>query len=212
MITSWEYVRDRDTLRTSIKRLILDNNYKTIDVGASAFYWSYPECRYSADSCDIIKDNNTHFKLNFESQSEHGILLDYVNRNGKFDFSICSHTLEDIFNPIDLIKLLESISIRGVVMVPSKFDEFSYLFDNKYLGNAHHKQFFDVIDGGLVIFPKFSFIEVSAQTSEIRAKRSERELMFFWESSIPYKVFGNGTPFMCDKDLINAYFYELGKS
>jgi len=112
MITDWNYNRIGEK-RPDVKNFILEKNYKTIDIGASAMYWSYPECKYVADSVVISNEGTTFFKLNLEDKSTWSELLSYVETNGKFDFSICSHTLEDVFNPLDLIGLLTKISNSG---------------------------------------------------------------------------------------------------
>ena len=109
MIKDWNYNRIGEK-RPDVKNFILEKNYKTIDIGASAMYWSYPECKYVADSVVISNEGTTFFNLNLEDKNTWNELLSYVETNGKFDFSICSHTLEDIFNPLDLIGLLTKIS------------------------------------------------------------------------------------------------------
>ena len=54
--------------------------------------------------------------------------------------------------PNDLIELLKRVSNSGFVAMPSKYDEFLFLYENTYRGNAHHKQFFDIINDELIIF------------------------------------------------------------
>jgi len=212
MITEWSFSSDHDGIRQRVKNIIKDNNYTSIDIGAAANFWSYPECKTIADAVQVNKPDVTQFKINLEGASNYAELLSYVEKNKKFDFSICSHTLEDIFNPIDIINLLQSISTRGFIALPSKFDEFTYLFENKYLGNSHHKQLFDIIDNKVVIFPKYSFIEVDQRTKEIRERYKGKELYFFWSDSIDYEIFGNGTPFHSDGELISTYFAKLNQN
>jgi hypothetical protein len=208
MIKNWSYNLVGEK-RPEIKEFILNNNYKTIDVGASAMYWSYPECKFVADSVVVSNSDTTFFNVNLEDKNTWNELLNYVEQHGKFDFSICSHTLEDIFNPLDLIELLTKISKSGFVAIPSKYDEFLFLYNNSYRGNAHHKQFFDMVDNELVIFPKFSWIENDERSNEITKNNKGRELSFIWENEIPVKVFGQGTPFTSDSDLINTYYKKL---
>jgi len=195
--------------RNQIKKHISDCGYKSIDVGASAMYWSYPECKFVADSVSISKEGTTFFQINLEDKNTWSELLSYVDLNGKFDFSICSHTLEDVFNPLELIKLLETISNSGFVAIPSKYDEFSFLYENKYRGNAHHKQFFDVIDNELIVFPKFSWIENNQRSDEILKYHKGAELSFIWEKEIPVNIFGKGKPFMSDGELINNFYNQI---
>jgi hypothetical protein len=212
MITNWGYTSDRDKLRNIVKKTINSNNYKTIDVGASVYFWSYPECKYTADQLEVEKEDNIHFKIDFNDKNSYTSLLQYVEQNGMFDYSICSHTLEDIFLPFEVVELIFKISKRGFISMPSKYDEFSYLFDNSYLGNAHHKQIFDVINDKLMLFPKYSFIERNTETQEIQRQNKGAELYLFWDTSFEYSFFGQGTHFYSDKDLINTYFNELKKS
>jgi hypothetical protein len=208
MIKSWTY-NTTGGKREDIKKYISDNNLKTVDVGASYMFWSYPECKFVADSIVVNKDDVTFFNLNLEDKTTWGEILSYVETYGKFDFSICSHTIEDVFNPLELTDLLTKISLAGFIASPSKYDEFSFLYQNKYRGNAHHKQFLEIINNEVVIFPKFSWIENDVRSDEILMKNKGKEISFFWEKEIPIKVFGNGIPFQSDSNLINEYYRQL---
>lgn len=208
MITNWTY-NNVGGKRDDVKKYISDNDYKTIDIGASAMYWSYPECKYVADSLVISKEGMIFFEINVENKNTWKELLYYVEKNGKFDFSICSHTLEDVFNPLDLIELLTMVSNSGFVAMPSKYDEFSFLYENKYRGNAHHKQFFDIINDELIVFPKFSWTENDERTNFILNKNKGSEISFFWEKDIPVKIFGQGTPFKSDSELMNNFYNKI---
>jgi hypothetical protein len=208
MITQWQY-NNHGNFRDHVKNIIKENRYSSIDIGASARYWSYPECKVIADAYPVNEKDITYFNINIENISTWKSVFDYIEINGKFDFSICSHTMEDVFNPIDLSNILSKISHRGYVAVPSKFDEFSKLYNNKYRGNAHHKQFFDIVDKKLIIFPKFSWIENDERSDKILEHYISNELTFFWEDFIPIEVFGNGLPFNSDDSLINSYYDHL---
>ena len=210
MIKNWNY-NYVGGKRNDVKKIISDNGYKSIDIGASAMYWSYPECKYVADSLVISKEGTTFFEINLEDKSTWKDLLSYVETNGKFDFSICSHTLEDVFNPLELINLLNTISVSGFVAIPSKYDEFSFLYQNNYRGNAHHKQFFDVVDDMLVVYPKFSWTERDDRSDEILKHNKGNELSFFWENDIPIKIFGDGVPYKSDGELMNNFYLEITK-
>ena len=207
MIQSWKYNYVGQRYR-EIKQLIGSNNYKAIDIGAYANYWSYPECSVVADTYAVDKEGVDFIKLNIEDRSTWRALLDYVDKNGKFDFSICSHTLEDIFNPFELIELLQLISHRGFIAIPSKYDELTKLYNNKYRGNAHHKQFFDMVDDTLTIFPKYSWIEVDERSETVSKLDKGRELSLLWEENIPISTFNSGAPFNSDEQLIN-HFYKV---
>jgi len=208
MITRWQY-NHHSVFQSEIKKLIKDNNYTSIDIGATANYWSYPECKIVLDSYPANKPDILQFDVNIENKKEWERVFEYVEKNGKFDFSICSHTLEDVYNPIELISYLEKISKRGYIALPSKYDEFLKLYHNKYRGNAHHKQFFDIRSETLVIYPKFNWIETDERSNLITTRNGPREVILCWEDNIPYRIFGNGKPFIGDDALITAYYNEL---
>jgi hypothetical protein len=210
MIKSWQY-NNHGTFREDVKKIIKDNNYTSIDVGASARYWSYPECKVIVDSYPVSETDITYFNVNIENLNEWRTIFDYVEKYGKFDYSICSHTMEDVFNPVELSKNLEKISKRGYIAIPSKFYEFTKLFTNKYRGDAHHKQFFDIVDDYLMVFPKFNWIETDERSDLIVKKYIANELTLFWEDEIPIKIFGDGKPFIGDDSLINAFYNQLLK-
>lgn len=208
MITKWQY-NNHAHYQHEIKKLIKDNNYTSIDVGATAYFWSYPECKTILDAYPIDKSDVLQFNIDIEKTELWKPVFDYVETNGKFDFSICSHTLEDVFNPIDLILNLEKISKRGYIAIPSKYSEFTQHFDHLYRGHGHHKQFFDIKSDALTIYPKFNWIETDKRSDLIKEKNGPNELTLIWEEKIPYKIFGDGKPFLSDDSLISAYYSEL---
>lgn len=208
MITKWQY-NNHGELRPFVKNLISENNYKAIDIGATARFWSYPECKFVVDAYPVEQTDVTFYNANIENIDDWGGLFSYVEENGKFDFSICSHTMEDVFNPLELAKILQKISKRGYMAIPSKFNEFTKLYVNKYRGDAHHKQFFDVLNDELIVYPKFNWIETDERSDLITENYVANELTLFWEDEIPIKVFGDGKPFIGDDTLINAYYNQL---
>jgi hypothetical protein len=209
VITHWQYNSSVKDLIGDVKKIISENNYKTIDIGASAQFWSYPECKFVADIVEIKEEGVKFFNFNIQNKDTWGELLSYVEEHGKFDFSVCSHTLEDVLTPVDLLNLLPKISKRGYIAVPSKFDEFSFLWDNKYRGNAHHKQIIDVKDDMICIYPKYPFIEVYDESDEILKNSLGKELVVFWDIDIPYKFFSQNNIFHSDGELISEFYKQI---
>jgi len=223
MIKEWLYENNRDSsvCRQKVKQLIKENNYTSIDVGAGVNYWSYPECLVVAD---ILKEENflsynkkdtsikKIFNLNLQNPTTWKELISYVESNGKFDYSICSHTLEDICNPFDVIDLLIKISKKGFIAIPSKFDELNFLYNNYFRGNPHHKYIFDVIEDKICIFPKLGFLEKNEQSDEIAMfNHLGHQLCIFWEKDIEYFIFGDKM-YYSDGELINNYYDLLKKN
>ena len=209
MITHWQYNSSVKDLIGDVKNIISENNYKTIDIGASAQFWSYPECKFVADIVEIQKEGVKFFNFNIQNKDTWSELISYVEEHGKFDFSICSHTLEDVLTPVDLLNLLPKISKRGYIAVPSKYDEFSFLWNNKYRGNAHHKQIIDVKDDMICIYPKYPFIEVYDESDEILKNSLGKELVVFWDIDIPYKFFSQNNIFHSDGELISEFYKQI---
>jgi len=156
MITHWQYNTIVKNLTVDVKKLISENNYKTIDIGASLQFWSYPECKFVADIVRIEKEDVKFFNFNIQDN-----------------------------------------------------DEFSFLWDNKYRGNAHHKQIIDVKDDMICIYPKYPFIEVFNESDELLKNNLGKELVIFWENEIPYKFFAQDNIFNSDNELINEFYKQI---
>jgi hypothetical protein len=81
-----------------------------------------------------------------------------------FDFSICSHTLEDIRDPIAVCRELARVSKSGYIEVPSRareifvkdrFSRFKMLLGRTpEIGFSHHRWFCELNDGELHFFRK----------------------------------------------------------
>lgn len=212
MITHWQYNGSVKNLIGDVKKLISDNDYKTIDIGASLQFWSYPECKFVADIVKIEQEGVKFFDFNIQDKNTWIELLNYVEEHGKFDYSICSHTLEDVITPTDLLELLPKISKKGYIAIPSKYNEFMFLWDNKYRGNAHHKQIIDVKDDMICIYPKYPFIEVFEETDKVLENNLGNELVVFWENEIPYKFFAQDNIFHSDGDLIKQFYKQISSN
>ena len=209
MITHWQYNGSVKNLIGDVKKIISDNDYKTIDIGASLQFWSYPECKFVADIVKIEQEGVKFFDFNIQDKNTWTELLNYVEEHGKFDYSICSHTLEDVITPTDLLELLPKISKKGYIAIPSKYNEFMFLWDNKYRGNAHHKQIIDVKDDMICIYPKYPFIEVFEETDKVLENNLGNELVVFWEDEIPYKFFAQDNIFNSDGELIKEFYKQI---
>jgi hypothetical protein len=56
----------------------------------------------------------------------------------QFDFSVCSHTLEDVRDPMFVCSELTRVSRAGYIEVPSRLEEQSYGFQGPWVGWGHH--------------------------------------------------------------------------
>lgn len=66
-----------------------------------------------------------------------------------FDFAVCSHTLEDVRDPVWVCCELSRVARAGYVEVPSRLVEQSRGVQGDWVGWGHHHWLIDVVDGGL---------------------------------------------------------------
>ena len=187
---------ERNHVIDYIKRKKKKNpNFKVIDIGGSAEYtnWSYGITDYIVDIVKPQKNNCDikYFELNINFESDFNELLEYVKTNGKFDFCICSHIIEDISLPQVLLNNIKYIANEGFIGIPSKYRELSKIEGN-YLGYIHHRWIYSIKNNELIAFPKLNFIDYEKKLTNIGDPNDSLEdLSFFWKNSIPYSVINN---------------------
>jgi methyltransferase family protein len=68
----------------------------------------------------------------------------YPFADNELDFVICSHTLEDVRDPVWVCSEMERIAKAGYIEVPSRLEEQSYGFQGPWAGWSHHRWLIDV--------------------------------------------------------------------
>ena len=68
----------------------------------------------------------------------------------EFDFAICSHTLEDVRDPVWVCSELVRVARAGYVEVPSRLEEQSWGVHGDWVGWSHHRWLVDVAGDGIV--------------------------------------------------------------
>ena len=109
----------------------------------------------------------------------------------QFEFAICSHTLEDVRDPVWVCSELVRVARAGYIEVPSREEEQSRGVHGPWVGWSHHRWICDVGDGeiGFVAKPHLihymegkSFPEGFADSlGDI-----ERVSYLFWEGSFEF--------------------------
>jgi hypothetical protein len=56
----------------------------------------------------------------------------------QFDFAVCSHTLEDVRDPIWVCAELQRVARAGYIEVPSRLEEQSFGIHGPWVGWSHH--------------------------------------------------------------------------
>ncbi len=69
--------------------------------------------------------------------------------DGTFDFAVCSHTLEDVRDPVWVCSELSRVARAGYVELPSRLEEQSFGVQGDWVGWGHHHWLVDLVDGGL---------------------------------------------------------------
>ncbi len=76
-------------------------------------------------------------------------------KDKEFDFVVCSHTLEDIRDPIFVSSQLQRVGKAGYIETPSRFREGAKVnADDPITGWQHHRWILDVEDGTIVFTMK----------------------------------------------------------
>jgi len=200
MIYNFTYA-DSFSDRADCLQYLEDQQFKrVIDIGFYINSWSR---KYTTHYVDINKSDVENVKGFIGNISTYGIweeVLDDVKQNGKFDFAICTHTLEDISSPNMVCELLPRIAKEGYIAVPSKYMELvrheglghhAGYIDNRggYRGWIHHRWIFNKIENDFWGYPKLSFTEYVNDFG--LANSSKQDLRFFWKDDFKLNVIGN---------------------
>lgn len=163
--------------------------FTVIDIGGSASGWSSSvldalcDCNPPVQAVDSIK----FFKIDICNPEDWKLVEDYVQDHGKFDFSICTHTLEDIRNPDLVCKKLSQISKAGYIAVPSKYRELSRFEDSQfpYRGYIHHRWIFSVSRNRFVGYPKLPYLEHDSKFNRVMdMSATKADLSFHWDTTL----------------------------
>jgi len=197
-ITNWSLgsLNERSSILEDLRERKARGKCTVVDVGGSAGGWSSPVVDALVDLNPPVRSASgvRHFRFNICEREGWEELLEYVERNGKFDFSICSHTLEDVRDPVFVCEMLSAISKEGIITVPSKQRELSRFESgpHAYRGYIHHRWIFTVKDGLFIGLPKLNVMEFMGQLDQIASlDESKSELRLNWYNSVDLRIVNN---------------------
>ena len=194
-----EYIKDQKSKNP---------NYKVIDIGGSADYtnWSYDVIDYVIDIHDFKDSKVKTFKFNINYETQWKEILDFVEKNDKFDFCICSHTLEDIALPSVPLTKMPLIAKEGFIATPSKYIELAKVGDQPWLGYIHHRWIYTFKDNIYLALPKLNFIEHIPELKKLgNTDPILSDLSFFWKDNIEFEILNNDYMGPTVSDVINYY-------
>jgi hypothetical protein len=109
----------------------------------------------------------------------------------QLDFAICSHTLEDVRDPIWMCSELNRVAKAGYIEVPSRVEEQTYGFQGPWTGWSHHRWLIDIGDNSITFVHKSAVVERhdSHFPPEFRGTLSaeERVSALWWQDSFGYR-------------------------
>jgi len=133
---------NRDLIKDYIRTKKKENpDFKVLDVGGTANPW----CDDLVDGyVDIVPhDSKKVYMGDINSEK----VWKEIGRE-KWDFCICTHTLEDIRDPKFVIDRIQSSFQSGFISIPNKHTEFSNVESKHYLGYCHHRWIFQITSDG----------------------------------------------------------------
>jgi|SRR3989344_1846715 len=116
-------------------------------------------------------------------------------KNKEFDVCLCTHTLEDLYNPFLIMDEMSRVAKRGYIATPSMgndmvfshYDITDWLTGGKRVpGLSHHKWFFVNKGKKIKIIPKNYGILYSPKF-HIVGWRGEDDFNYFWDGKIDYE-------------------------
>ncbi|MBI4099940.1 methyltransferase domain-containing protein [Candidatus Microgenomates bacterium] len=135
-------------------------------------------------------------------KARHFIQLDIARQklpfaDKEFDVCLCTHTLEDLYNPFQIMDEMSRVAKRGYLATPSRGKDMEFSHFNltdwktgarRQPGLSHHHWFFECQNKKLVVTPKIYPI---LYTSEfyITQWSGETECQYLWQDKISYEVF-----------------------
>jgi hypothetical protein len=121
---------------------------KVVDLGGAYNPWS-------RDVADTFVDMNFVTGVDLIHGDLHDPAIWTELRSRKFDFCICSHTLEDVRDPLFILSEIKKSFQHGYLAMPNKHVEFSHVESPHYVGYGHHRWIYTLMDDELRVVAKF---------------------------------------------------------
>jgi len=170
--------------------------YTVLDVGGSMGGWSAPVATHLMDfNPPVATGRFSIFRVGTINDAEEWKdVLEHVTAHGRFDFCICTHTLEDIAMPQLVVKMINRVSKAGFFATPSKYIELKRGVEtgpegpSRFRGYIHHRWLFSLVGGTWTAFPKVNFLDAEpaydALVGDGTPATAHAELSFFWSGRI----------------------------
>jgi hypothetical protein len=101
----------------------------------------------------------------------------------QFDFAICSHTLEDVRDPVWVCTELQRVARAGYIEVPSLREELTYGIQGPWVGWGHHRWLVLVGSGRIEFLFKHHVVNREGShlpAGAVDAEASEQRIQTLW--------------------------------
>jgi hypothetical protein len=107
----------------------------------------------------------------------------------QFDFAICSHTLEDVRDPVRACEELTRVARAGYVEVPSRLEEQMPGVQGAWVGWGHHRWLCDVRADGIDFVFKHHILHAreDLQIAHRALAPEERVSTLWWEGTFAFR-------------------------
>ncbi len=119
----------------------------------------------------------------------------------QFDFAVCSHTLEDVRDPVWVCSELSRVAKAGYVETPSRLQEQSWGVQGAHAGWGHHHWLVEVVDGGLEFLFKHHLVHSPGYHLSAFPDGGEATTHLWWEGTLPARERLTLDPYALDADL-----------
>ncbi len=164
-----------------------DPNFKVIDLGGGVNGWTSEIADMIVDI--NVSDTQSTLKADICQEKDYAKIINFVELHGLFDYCICTHTLEDLYNPFPALNYMPRIALAGVITMPAMMDELSPVQSLRWNGYIHHRWIFEFLDEKIFIIPKIKSLEIFIKSKMSSVKSTE--IRFDWQGAIPYEIFMN---------------------
>jgi hypothetical protein len=107
----------------------------------------------------------------------------------QFDFAVCSHTLEDLRDPVWVCAELQRVARAGYVELPAPVDDLTWGVNGPWVGWSHHRWLCFVRDGGLEFVHKPHLLVSEGRHLPPSAVAGlaieQRTIHLWWEGELP---------------------------
>jgi SAM-dependent methyltransferase len=109
--------------------------------------------------------------------------------DGKFDFVVCAHTLEDVRDPVWVCNEMNRVARAGYIETPSRLEEQTYGIHGPWVGWSHHHWLVEAESGTLTFVFKSHVLHGRRDFAFRRGfadslRPEERVVSVFWEGNL----------------------------